>query len=107
MIMLVIAVIAALAGCTEGARPAPAVGPSNDPGALIEDRTARLSRDGPYRDPAQVERARGRDPPQQLLGHPDNGTDLDAAVGRPGNPALPAANTPNGRPCSQVNQSPT
>ncbi|WP_260728741.1 hypothetical protein [Dactylosporangium roseum] len=105
--MLVIVLIAVLAGCTATARPAPATGPSDDPGALIEGRTALLARDGPYRDPDQVERSRGRDAAQLLLAQPDNVTDLDAAFGRLGYTAAHGVDSATGRRYSMYSTSPT
>lgn len=104
---LAIAVVLMLGGCSEQALPAPVPGPSGDPLAVVEERTALLSRDGPYRDPDQAERAQGRAAARLLLAGSDDVTDLDGAFGRLGYDSAHGVDAATGRRYSMFSMSVT
>ena len=106
IVLVVVAMAVVLMGCTEAKRT-PAVAPPEDPGALIEAQTAKLSPNGPYRDPDQAERAQARDAVRLLLAHPDDVTGQDAAFGKLGYAAAHGVDPVTGRQYSMFSMSAT
>ncbi|GGM48858.1 hypothetical protein GCM10007977_058070 [Dactylosporangium sucinum] len=77
------------------------------PGSIVEAHTARLSRDGPYRDPSAPERAKARAAVRLLLDRPDDRAAVDAAFGALGYPASAGTDPATGRPYRMFAMSPT
>ncbi|MFF5232811.1 hypothetical protein [Dactylosporangium sp. NPDC000521] len=89
--------------CSEQALPAP----SDDLLAVVEARTALLSRDGPYRDPDQTERAQGRAAARLLLAGSDDVTDVVGAFGCLGYDTAHSVDAATGRRYSMFSMSVT
>ncbi|MEV4134793.1 hypothetical protein AB0J72_21795 [Dactylosporangium sp. NPDC049742] len=81
--------------------------PSDDLLAVVAERTALLSRDGPYRDPDQAERAQGRAAARLLLAGSGDVTDLDGAFGRLGYDSSHSVDAATGRRHSMFSMSVT
>ncbi|MET7395262.1 hypothetical protein ABZS66_17410 [Dactylosporangium sp. NPDC005572] len=105
--LLLTAVLLAACGHHVESSPPPPPAASADPGALVEAHTARVSRDGPYRDPTDHERAQARDAVRLLLDRPDDGAALGAAFGALGYTAAEGADPATGRPYRMFSMSPT
>ncbi|WP_238011495.1 hypothetical protein KZZ52_47915 [Dactylosporangium sp. AC04546] len=105
MLLLTAVLLAACGHRVEGSPPPPP--DSADPGSLVEAHTARVSRDGPYRDPTDHERAQAREAVRQLLDRPGDGAALGAAFGALGYTAAEGADPATGRPYRMFSMSPT